>query len=200
MDFSNQTEFVGKVRAIGAGGKVLVVEYKDGVLPIFVEAPDYTQGLFRGDIVRLNYTIQARPERPTHLKLNLEAEQPLEVLDAMVEWHQQEKTLAGKLVKFPQSPQISLDVYAMEVETQGIKRTVTLINFDDINEFQNIQKKLADLWDSNLATAVSGRNMLINPEVIIEASGQVNVVSPEQANPQILLNSAEDVQLKPTEI
>ena len=92
------------------------------------------------------------------------------------------------------------DVYALEVETQGIKRIFTLVNFDDINEFQSIREKLATLWDSRLETAVSGRNMQINPDVIIEASGWINVISPEQANPQILLDSVEDIRLKPTDV
>lgn len=195
----NQTQFVGKVHAIGESGRILVVEYKDGVFPIFVEATEYTQGLFRGDIIRLSYKIQTRPQQPTHLQLNLEAEQPIEVIDAIADWHQQRKTLAGKLVKFPQSPQLNFDVYAIEVETKGIKRTFTLVNFDNTNEFQHIREKLATLWDSHLETAISGRNMLINPEVIIEASGRLNVISPEQANPQILLDSVEDIRLKPTD-
>ncbi len=193
----NQTQLIGKVHAIGEAGQILVVEYKDSMFPIFVKATEHTQGLFRGDIIQLSYQIQARPQQPKHLQLNPEVEHPIEVIDAIATWHQQSKTLAGKLVKFPQSPQLKFDVYAIEVETQGIKRTFTLVNFNDLDEFQRIRKKLAALWDSHLATAVSGRNMQINPEVMIEASGQLNVVSPEQANPQILLNSAEDIRLKP---
>ena len=198
-ELANQTQFVGKVHAIGDAGRILVVEYKDGVLPIFVEATEYTEELFRGDIVRLTYQIQARPQQPTHLQLDLAAERPLEVIDAIADWRQQRKTLAGKLVKFPKSPQLNFDVYAIEVETQGVNRTFTLVNFDDIEEFQRIREKLATFWDSHLETATSGRNMLINPDLIIEASGLINVISPEQANPQILLDSVEDIRLQPTD-
>lgn len=194
-ELATQTQFVGKVHAIGEDGKVLVVEYKDGVMPVFVEATEYTQGLYRGDIVRLSYALQERPQEPTHLKLDLNVAQPVEVLDAIASWHQQEKTLSGKLVKFPQSPQLRFDVYAIEVETQGIKRTFTLLNFEDMDAFTQIREQLAALWDSHVTTAVSGRNMLINPDVIVEASGSINVVSTEQANPQILLDSAEDIRL-----
>ncbi|NET39031.1 MAG: hypothetical protein F6K19_44835 [Cyanothece sp. SIO1E1] len=194
----NQTSFVGKVHAIAAGGQVLVVEYKDGVLPIFVESPEYSQGLYRGDIIRLAYQIQNRPQQPTHLQLDLAAEKPIEVMDAIANWHERPETLTGKLVKFPQSPQLKFDVYAIEVETQGIKRTFTLINFENPTEFQSIREKLARIWDSHQETATPGRNMLINPDVVIEASGRINVISPEQANPQILLDTAADIQLKPT--
>ncbi len=189
----NRTSLVGKVHAVGGEGRVLVVEYKDAVLPVFVESPEQTKGLFRGDIIRLSYRFQQQPQRPTHLRLNLEKTEPLEVIDAIADWHGQKKVLAGKLVKFPQSPQLNFDVYALEVETQGIKRYFTLVNFESTSEFQKITNKLAHIWDANLETARSGRNMLINPDVAIEVRGRVNVVSPEQANPQILLERTEDL-------
>ena len=190
----DRDSFIGKVHAIGEDGKILVMEYKDGVLPVFVKSPEYTKDLYRGDIVRLFYKLKKVPKRPTHLKLNSQVEQPVEIIDAIAEWNGKENTLTGNLVKFPQSPQLNFDVYALEVETQGVKRYFTLVNFEDIEEFQNIRDKLARIWDDNSQTAKLGRNMLINPNITIEAHGQTNIVSPEQANPQILLNTAQDIQ------
>lgn len=192
----NQRHFVGKVHAIGAGGKVLVVESQDQILPIYVAVPDETQGLYRGDIVRIHYQLQKRPHQPTHLQLDQRAKQPLEVLDAIATWHGKTQTLTGKLVKFPQSPQIKLDVYAIEVETLGIKRTFTLVNLSNPEIFQQIQAKMAEIWDKNVKTASAGRNQFINPNVAIAATGQINVVSTEQANPQILLDSVESIQIQ----
>ncbi|MDJ0572506.1 MAG: hypothetical protein QNJ53_26190 [Pleurocapsa sp. MO_192.B19] len=190
----DQTSLIGKVHAIGESGKILVMEYQDGVIPIFVTETKYTQDLYRGDIVKLSYQIQQRPQQPTHLQLDTTVEKPFEVIDAIAAWHNQAQTLTGNLVKFPQSPQLKFDVYAMEVDTKGIERYFTLVNFENITEFENIRHKLAKIWDDNAATAISGRNMLINPEVTIEADGVINIISPEQANPQILLDSAEQVQ------
>ena len=195
-DLLHRTSFVGKIHAIGESGKVLVVEYRDGVIPIFVEVPEYTQGLFRGDIVRIAYRLQAWPQKPAHLKLNLEMKQPLEVIDAIASWHGQPKTLSGPLVKFPQSPQLKFDVYAIEVETAGVKRYFTLLNFEDMDTFKAIREKLANIWERHADTATSGRNMLINPQTIIEATGRANILSPAQANPQILLDTADDLRLK----
>lgn len=192
-EITSQTSFIGKVHAIGEDGKILVVGYKDIVIPIFVSATEYTQGLYRGDIIKLSYQVQQRPNRPIHLNLDTTTKQPIEVLDAISSWNGQPKTLTGKLVKFPQSPQLKFDVYAMEVDTQNIKRYFTLINFDNMREFDKIRQKLAEIWDENSETAISGRNKLINPDVTIEAQGIANIVSTEQANPQILLNSANDV-------
>ena len=192
----DRTDFVGKVHAIGEEGKILVVEYKDGVIPVFVKSPEYTKDLYRGDIVRLSYKLKKVPKSPTHLKLNSRVEKPVEVIDAIADWHNKENTLTGHLVKFPQSPQIKFDVYAIEVDTMGIKRYFTLVNFEDIAEFQKIRTKLAQIWDDNQETATVGRNMLINPAITIEAHGETNIVSPRQANPQILLNKVEDIQQK----
>ena len=62
-----------------------------------------------------------------------------------------------------------------------------------LTNFKKIRDKLAQIWDSNSETAILGRNMLINPQITLEVNGQVNIVSPEQANPQILLDKAEDI-------
>ena len=196
-ELKEQTSFIGKVHAIGADGKILVMGYQDAVVPVYVTETKYTQNLYRGDIIKLAYQIQEYPQRPVHLQLDATVEQPVEVIDAIASWNGQPKTLTGSLVKFPQSPQLKFDVYAMEVATKGIPRYFTLINFEDMKEFDNIRQKLARIWNENVDTAVSGRNMLINPTVTIEATGLANIVSPEQANPQILLDSAERVkQLK----
>ena len=194
-EIKEQTSLIGKVHAIGEDGKTLVVGYKDIVMPIFVSATEYTKDLYRGDIVKLAYQIQQIPDRPLHLQLDTTVEQPIEVIDAIASWNGEPKTLTGKLVKFPQSPQLKFDVYAMEVDTQNIKRYFTLINFNDMAEFDKIRQKLAQIWDENVQTAVSGRNKLINPEVTIEAKGIANIISTEQANPQILLDTAEDVNI-----
>lgn len=193
-ELRDRDNFIGKVHAIGANGRVLVVEYQDWVIPLFVSETKYTQGLYRGDIIKLTYQIQQRPQQPIHLQLDTTVAKPLEAIDAIAASNNLEQTLTGNLVKFPQSPQLKFDVYALEVDTDGIKRYFTLVNFDDINEFENIRQKLANIWDDNATTARSGRNMLINPEVTLEASGTINIVSPEQANPQILLNSADKVE------
>ena len=192
---SSLTSLIAKVHAIAAEGKILVVEKQDLVLPIYVTTPEYTQNLYRGDIIKLAYQIQEHPAQPIHLQLDSTVTPALEVLDAIASWHNQKQTLTGSLVKFPQSPQLKFDVYAIEVANQGINRYFTLVNFQDIDEFENIRLKLAKIWDNNVATAKAGRNMLINPEVKIQAEGIVNILSPQQANPQILLDSAEQVQV-----
>lgn len=194
QELKDKTNVVVKVHAINNQGRILVVEYLDRVIPLFVETPELTKNLYRGDLINISYQLQPSPEKPTHLRLNIEEKLPLEIVDRLVARQGKEETLRGKLVKFSQSPQLKFDVYAMEVITQGIPRYFTLVNFEDIKEFEKIRLKLAKIWDNNLNTVKTGRNFLINPHVTIEAQGTINIISPQQANPQILLENANDIQ------
>lgn len=194
-DLKYRNNALVKVHFVDSEGKILVVEYKDKVLPIFVKNPELTQDLYRGDLIDLSYQIQTWPGQPSHLTLNLNAKNPVKMVDRLVEKHEIESKLKGKLVKFPQSPQIKFDVYAIEVMTQGLSRYYTLVNFEDAKEFEAIREKLGTIWDNNLDTVKPGRNFLINPNIIVEAQGKVNIISPQQANPQILLDNADKIQI-----
>ncbi len=193
LKYKNNAIF--KVHFVDSEGNILVVEYKDKVLPIFVKNTELTKDLYRGDLIDISYKIQTWPGQPTHLNLNLNTENPLKMVDKLVAKHNRETTLTGKLVKFPQSPQIQFDVYAIEVITDGLPRYYTLVNFEDIKEFETIREKLANIWNDKLDTVKSGRNFLINPNIMIEAQGKINVISPQQANPQILLKNANKIKL-----
>lgn len=194
-DFQNKTHLLVKVHAVNNQGKILVVEYQDKVIPIFVETPELTKDLYRGDLIDISYRIQSSPQKPTHLKLNLEDKNPLKIIDQLVSRQGKEETLRGSLVKFPQSPQLKFDVYGIEVITQGIPRYFTLVNFEDIKEFENIRLKLSKIWNNHQNTVKATRNFLINPNVTIEVQGKINIISPQQANPQILLDSASQINL-----
>lgn len=192
-ELTQNNSFIGKVHVVGGEGKILVMEYKELVIPVYVKAPEWTKDLYRGDILKLHYNIQDHPDQPTHLRLNLDEENPIEIIDSLANWHQQAKTLKGTLVKFPKSPQVNFDVFALEVETQGVKRYFTLVNFANPTEFTNIRTKITEIWDQHLDTVIAGRNVLINPDVIMEAEGLINVESPVQANPQILLENTDKI-------
>lgn len=194
-ELKDKTHLVVKVHAINNQGKILVVEYKDRVIPIFVETPELSKDLYRGDLIDISYQIQPFPEKPTHLTLNLSVKNPLKIVDKLVSRQGKQETLRGKLVKFPQSPQLKFDVYGIEVITQGIPRYFTLVNFEDIKEFEKIRLKLAQIWNNHLNTVKTARNFLVNPNVTIEAQGKINIISPQQANPQILLENASQIQV-----
>jgi hypothetical protein len=175
---------------------VLVVEYRDAVLPVFVRDKTQAASLYRGDKIRLHFKIQRHPVRPTHLVLDPKATKPIELLTPIKDQDGKPLDLEGALVYFPQSPQLRFGVYAIQViDTDGLKLNYTLVNFEDPQVFADIRAKLESFWKANLATVENGRNCLINPQIKIRAVGRGNVMSPNQANPQILLEGVDSVSL-----
>ena len=186
--------FIGKVNAISGEGKILVLEYRDAVIPVFAKDSSLTKDLYRNDIVKVYFERQKYPRKPVHLLLAGDRfANPLEVIESIASLHQNEITLEGNLVKFPRSPQINFDVFAIEQKIAGTKRYYTLVNFQDPEKFREIRTKLETLWQRRADSIVNGRNMLVNPELKLLVRGTLNVVSPQQANPQILLESVDSI-------
>src|SRR5206468_1199422 len=60
-DLLGRNELVGTVHAAPEEGGVVVIEYKDAVVPLFVEDNTYSMGLYRGDKVRVHYKVLKFP-------------------------------------------------------------------------------------------------------------------------------------------
>ena len=191
-----KTSAVFLVHAIGAEGHILVVEYKDTVLPIFVERAEFTKNLFRNDVVQLSFVIQNYPGRPVHLNLNAADPAPVKVLDSVVARHGQPADVEGALILFPKSPEILFNVFAVEqIMPQGLKRQYTLVNFDNPSTFAQIRAALQKAFDKYPGAYVNGRNKLVSTRIRVRAKGVFNEVDPNQANSQILLNSLGSIQI-----
>ena len=186
------TPFRALIHAIVKDQGLLVVEYKDMVLPVRVPASVTLPDLYKGDIVEMKAKISAHPGNPSHLKVS-----EITQKEAIVNIHEKPIEKTGMLVKFPKSPQVKFDVFAVKEELpDGLSRQYTLINFENQELFAQIREKLGKIWDAGDQTQVkNGRNMLINPSVIVKAKGIGNVVDRGQANPQILLSSLDEIQL-----
>jgi len=192
----SRTEANFLVHAIAEGGKVLVVEYKDAVVPIFVRDVQWTKDLHRNDIVTISYALQSYPDRPTHLKFNRRAPVPLKVVEAIKEINGKPADLEGRLIMFPKSPEIKFNVFAIEQERpDGLKRQFTLINFEDQQKFAEIRAALQKAWDKFPGQYDNARNKLISRRLRVRAKGIYNQVSPSQANPQILLKDVDSIQI-----
>jgi hypothetical protein len=184
------------VHAIAGDGAVLVLEFRDQIVPMFVKKPELTKGLFRGDLLELSYVLQKNPESPAHLNLDDTAANPLVVRHAIRSLHGKPATLEGELVLFPRSPEIMFNVFALlEHLEAGLTRQYTLVNFDDPATFQKIRAKLQAEWDKFPNAFVNGRNKLVSTRIRVRAKGILNDNDPGQANPQILLKSTDDVVL-----
>lgn len=193
-DGSTEGRVIGRVHAVETEGEsVLVLEVDGQVLPVRVpQAVDLSE-LYRGDIVRVEIEVASEPEQPVHIRMT---ETPFEVLDAMVSGHGQPIEREGVLVRFPQSPQILFDVFALQTDDgYGVFREYTLVNFDDEATFTAIRAKLASAWAEHTNTVVDGRNKEVNPALHIRARGIKNMIAPNQANPQILITSPDDIEI-----
>lgn len=185
------------VHAVHADGRILVVEYKDAVIPIHVRRPELARDLARNDVVRLRYEVRAEPQRPLHLNLQEHHERPVEVVDSVMAMHGKPADVSGALVLFPKSPQVRFNVFAVLQELPGgLKRQYTLANFESEEKFTQIREKLQAAWDASPA-AISGRNKLISTQVRVRAKGRFNEVDANQANVQIVLDDADAIEILP---
>lgn len=192
----NKTTALFLVHAVHEDGHILVVEYKDSVLPIFVKKGELTKNLYRGDLVRLNFSIQTNPDRPTHLKLAESSPEAVQVVESILAKHGKPASVEGALILFPKSPEISLNIFAvLEPLPEGLSRNYTLVNFDSSEAFAQIRAKLQAAWDKHPGAYTNGRNKLLSTRIRVKATGTFNEVDPNQANAQILLKSADSIEI-----
>lgn len=204
-DLEGRNEATFLVHAVHAEGSLLVVEYHDVVLPIYVKRPELAKDLARNDVVRLQYVIRMLPHRPVHLEL-AEVEKPIEVLESVFAMDGKPASVEGALVLFPKSPQVIFNVFAVLQELpNGLQRQYTLLppppedpalqaEFDA--KFKAVRDKLQAAWDAAGAeAAVSGRNKLISTKVRVRATGKFNEEQANQANVQIYLDGPESVEI-----
>lgn len=185
--------FRALVHAISLEKRVLVVEYKDVVLPVRLPPDLVLEDLYRNDIVEIKAKLASHPDSPKHLKASSVVRK-----ESIVEIHAKPIEKTGALVKFPKSDQVKFDVYAVqEILGDGLKRQYTIVNFKDSVLFESIRNKLAKFWDdADQTKVVNGRNKLINSEVVVSVKGIGNLQDKAQANPQIMVDKLDDIRLK----
>lgn len=198
----DQQELTGRVHAVGeSDGAFFLIEYKDLIFPVFVRDPQQkaiVKELFRGDLIRLKYQVRFEPEKPAHLQPSSTAPDAIQVLQRIQDCHGQPIQKTGALVKFPKSPQIINDTYAvLDEDVAGSDVQFTLINFENISANAELRSVLEKAWlEAPFAGIENGRNKLVHRGVVVTAKGQCNVMTQNQANPQILFNLVSDVQLQ----
>lgn len=199
-----------KVHALIDGGKGMVLEYKDIVLPVVVDKShlSISRGLYRGDKILVDLSILRREGRPLHFYTN-PSRRGIRIVDAIRNCHGQKTTLYGNLVKFSRSPQINQDIFAVRVtDANGIIRNFTFfpdVDFaasgDDANRrfnelFAGISQKSKGAWEASTMNPKTERNHELQLNVRVEVNGTLNIVSKAQANPQIYISDLNDLVLK----
>lgn len=191
------SEITVKVHASDPSGRMLVVDYKESILPIMV--PQSHQALAakidRGDLVTIQFLILEDPSWPVHLRVS-DSAGALTIVEHMSDQHGSAITVEGDLILFLQSPQVKFNVFAVRKELGGgLAREYTIVNFEDPQLFLAIRDKLQAAWDANVETAVDNRNKFAKAGLRVKVSGTMNFVDQSQANPQILVNSLADVEV-----
>jgi hypothetical protein len=199
QELQGRSEALMLVHTVQMDGQLLVVEFKDQIFPIFTrEFQAQAKNLSRQDIIRIRYELQESPEKPIHLVLKGDAQgQAIDVVDSINTQHGKTMSFEGNLVMFPQSPIVKFNVFAIKVALENdMHRTYTLINFEDPEFFAQIRAKLQAAWDAGDESCVKNdRNKLLSTCVRVRATGFINHVDPNQANPQILPSKIEDIEV-----
>ncbi len=196
-DIQHLSEMVVKVHAVHDQGRMIVADYRGSILPVLVPPPnrDKAAALDRGDLVQIKFALRDEPEWPVHLNLKAEAD-ALEVLEHMSDLHDQPVEYEGDLVLFPASPQVKFNVFALQKDIgHGVVREYTIINFSDPELFEALRTKMQSAWDRSPIQAENDRNKLIKRGLRIKARGRFNFVDKSQANPQIEVESLDDLEV-----
>ncbi len=205
-----KTKVFGKVHATVFAEKYgygMILEHKDFILPIEVgfESKRILEEIYRNDIIEIAVNvIPGKQGRPTHFVIDSEVEEPIKIIDKIVNCNKIAKNLEGHLVKFYQSPSIRLDIYALRVvDANGIGRNFTFFPGNDLNEdpdgfmevFGQLSEKAKNAWDRSEFSFTPARNFVENKKIRVRANGIMNVASKNQANPQIYLMSSDDLEI-----
>lgn len=199
----------GQIHALVASeayGYAIVLEKDNFMMPIAVKSKHaaVAKGLFKGDIVDVNVSVvEGKNGRPPHFQTDENFEEAITIVDPLINCHGTTRAVEGHLVKFDKSPAISLDVYAVRlVDGNGIGRNMTFFpsvpaSEDSFGEiFMAISAKAKKAWDEAEEAPGVVRNYNEKKSIHVVANGMINVVSTEQANAQVYLNSADDIEFK----
>lgn len=183
------------VHAVHGDGKILVLEFGDSVVPVYVSLPEQSRHLARNDWIELHYRAHRHEGAPVHLTPQ-RIEAPIRVIESAMAKHGQAVEMVGPLILFPQSPQVKFDVFAVgEALEGGLLRQYTLVNFDSPEVFQALREKCARAWMSAPKQADNARNKWIHRTLRVRVRGVYNAVDANQANVQIVLRSVEDLEV-----
>lgn len=193
---AGKTRLSALVHAVSEDGGMLVVEWRDEVVPVQVPSvPQLRQRvreLFRGDRVRFGFRIAAHPRRPLHLTLDSGAGSPprLEVTDSIHAQHDRERTVEGRLVLFPHSPVLRRSIWAVEDPgPDGLHRYFTIFNFEDLKDQDRTDAKLDAAWRAKPDGVLDARNKYIHTGVRVRVTGKVSNPAQNQANPTLRTTS-----------
>lgn len=186
-------------------GDAVILERDHLILPVAIPATysETAKALYKGDILSVDVRVMKSPNRPPHFVVDTGSKTGISIVDPLLNCHNVQKTVTGHLVKFEQSPAISTDVYAVRiVDGNGIARNMTFFPDAEMDDeafgeiFMAISAKAKTAWEQAQEVPHVVRNFNEKKSIRVIARGKINVVSTEQANAQVYLKSADDLEFK----
>jgi hypothetical protein len=197
----------GQIHAVVSSpelGYAVILEKDNFIMPIAVQKKhsEVAKLLYKGDIVDIDVEVVPGKEgRPPHFQTDGDSVTGVKIVDPLINCHGSQRTVEGHLVKFDKSPAINTDVYAVRiVDGNGIGRNFTFFpdvaaDDDAFGEiFKAISAKAKKAWAEAEEAPGVQRNSYEKKTVHVVAHGKLNVVSTEQANAQVYLKSADDIE------
>ncbi len=193
----NKADFL--IHYISSDHRSLVLEYGNQIVLMKEKTGKVFAGRSRNDYVTIPFRVRKWPPTPLHLDFgNAETGSSvgkIKVHECISKIHKRKLEITGELVRFPKSPQLKFDVFAVAEKLEnGSQRQYTLVNFENLELFEEIRKKAKKLWDSSSGKTIRQRNHFVKSGLYVKVVGKGNWVSKNQANPQILLDSTEGLQ------
>lgn len=181
------------VHAVLHDGKVLIINYRENILPVHITDPECTKNLRSSDKISLRYKIREHDEGPLHLSLRIEKDiPPVKVLDGIkvLSDSKEKYKLEGSLVWFPKSPLLLWEVWGLRVkDSNGLIRTYSLHNLRDKKDVKKIDEILQEAWKKRDRGFILSSSSFYHPDIRVEVVGDVVHFAQNQRNPLIDLDS-----------
>lgn len=197
----------GMVHAVGEDGGLLVLEWRNGILPVLVPGdPGVRQKvgtLYRGDKVDLRFQVQQAPGQPVHVLIDgspKDGKEPVTVTDRLETLDGKTETVEGNLVLFPKSPSLTRSIWGVERKNaDGLHWYFTIFNFEDLKDQEQIETALQSAWSREPRGITDARNKFVNTRVRVRVTGKINNPSKNQANPTLMTDSTRVTVISPRE-
>ena len=197
FDSMSGSEIIGNFKGATKKGRKVFVEVNSSIFSFNNKNPQWVADLFRNDKVLVSYKTLRYGKNWQELEINNDVSHPIEVLDHIRGGNNSRLSLEGHLVYFPETPQLGFDFFALRVKDyDGVMRNYHLINFSDIEVNQKLRNKIAKVWQKYRFSSIHKGEFISNSKIFVRAQGIKRIKATDQCNPQLQIQTLQDVELK----
>jgi len=148
FDGLDNVKLLGSVHAVAGSGEVLVFNYENIVIPIFVDDAfqEKARTLWKFDKVLLDLSVEPRPGRPLHFYTNINSDNPIRIVDAVKDCDGKTADLVGNLINLNNADNNFFGVEVFD-ENKAYRSYLVISN----------ASLLTDIWNQHLDKVVDGK-------------------------------------------